>query len=199
MSVIPSDNVHQLTATDGETYPELTLVGWYTFGDEPVPWHMDMQMQFKKTIDGDQALFMLCHHDQLSESDSETKLPFTIYESFRQAGDGMEVDPPYESGVTKFRPITFASLETSPEEAVVLADVVQLASNASVVQPAPVSGPKPESKGKEKAVDAPEGESEPNYLTAEEEERKCARNWQGLSNVHQSSNHWPQKLLQSTC
>jgi hypothetical protein len=165
--------MHQLTTADGETYPELTLVGWYTFGDEPVAWHMGVHTQFKKTIDGDQALFMLCHHSQLSESDSETKLPFTIYESFRQAGDGMDVDPPYESGVTKFRPITFVSLETSPEEAIVLADVVQLAANASAVQPAPVSGPKTESKGKEKAVDAAEGESEQNHLTAEEEERKC--------------------------
>lgn len=157
-------------STDGETYPGLTLVGWYTFGDEPLSWHMDVQMQFKKSFECDDALFMLCHHNQISGSDSG-KLPFTIYESSLQDGDGMEVDSPYSGG--KFRPISFTSLETSPDEAIVLADVVQLATNANAAQQPSTPGPKADPKGKGKAVDAQEEGEPSNYLSAEDEDRKC--------------------------
>jgi hypothetical protein len=164
---------------DGETYPELTLVGWYTFGDEPLSWHMNVQMQFQKGFECDHALFMLCHHNQLLESDSESRLPFTIYESSSQEGDGMEVDsPPCESSAGKFRPITFASLETSAVEAIVLADVAQLATNAASAQQSSVPALQAESKGKEKAVDTDEGETEPsNYLSTGDEERKFNRSY----------------------
>jgi hypothetical protein len=157
-------------------------MGWYTFGDEPVPWHVDFQTRFKKEFECPHALFMLRHHNQLSESDGEENLPFTIYESSSQDGDGMEVDPPYEQLAAKFRQ-TFISLETSAEEAIVLADVVQLATNAAQQSSGPVATT--ESKGKGKAVDAQESEGEPNYLSAEEEEREFGQRWQSTSNAYQ--------------
>lgn len=148
-----------LTLTDGETYPELSLVGWYTFGDEPLPWHMHFQTRFKKEFECPHALFMLRHHSEPEEQDG---LPFAAYESSAPEAGSMEVDSP-EMLAASFRE-TFVSLETTAEEAIVLADIVQLATNAQPSS-APVSA---DTKGKGKAED----DAEPNYLTAEEEERK---------------------------
>jgi hypothetical protein len=161
-------------STDSETYPELSLVGWYTFGDEPLPWHATIQIQLKKKFECDSALFMLYHHNQLSGS-SGGKLPYTIYESFSsQESEGMEVDAPYQSGAMKFRPITFSSLETFPDEAIALADVVQLATNANAIQQPSLPGSKDQSKGKGKAIDRHHGNNgeQLNYLSAEDEDRE---------------------------
>jgi len=118
---------------DIETHPQLTLVGWYTFGVGPEQWHVRLHTQLRADFNCEPAIFLLYHPNKV-EASSNGKLPFTIYEniSVKESGS-MDVDYPDDNHSMKFCPITFA-IETAPAEAIALADIAQGATNAAAQQ-----------------------------------------------------------------
>jgi hypothetical protein len=165
-----------LTSEDGETFPSLSLVGWYTFGSSPTPWHARIQLQLRQQFECDSPIFLLYHWDQLNSNNVGGKLPFTVYESFApHESSAMDVDYADESQTIRFRPISY-SLETADDEAIALADIVHGATAASAVQQ--TSNQTQSEKDKrdidnEKTKSNSEDELElADYLSAEDEDSK---------------------------
>src|ERR1700761_1284382 len=161
--------VSMLTSQDGETFPSLTLVGWYAFGVIPTPWHARIQMQLRQEFECDSPIFLLYDWEQLNKNAVGGKLPFTLYESFSvQDSSGMEVDYGDESHTIKFRPITY-SLETTDDEAIGLADVVHGATAAIATQQS--SRPSQIEKDTEKSESKLDGNiEETSFLSPEDED-----------------------------
>jgi hypothetical protein len=97
---------------------------------------LNVQGQLLSTFQVDSPIFLLIH-DQLLKKSFEAgggTLPFTVYESFvpyNQADDDdkQEVDFPEKSQALRYRPLTY-TLDTSPDEAIALRDIVEQASLA---------------------------------------------------------------------
>jgi COP9 signalosome complex subunit 6 len=97
-----------------------------------------VQAQLSIDFECDSPVFVLLHANLLNEgSDSHTgKLPFTIYETFippqtSMSGEEMEVEYTDVSQALKYRSLVY-TLDTSPDEAIALRDVVEMAGIASI-------------------------------------------------------------------
>jgi hypothetical protein len=130
-----------------EVFPELGLVGWYTFGAAATSWHMVVQKQFIQVFDCESPILLLYQTHRLKGSGTDGNLPFDVYERVpAQVQDGgMDVDQD-----DKFRSISY-SLDTPTDEAIGLADIMQGATAANAIAETVSSDQKKESGTESKA------------------------------------------------
>jgi hypothetical protein len=97
-----------------------------------------VQAQLQADFECDSPAFLLLHDDKLDESSGHPtgKLPFTIYETFTPHSttardEEMDIEYSDISQSLRYRVLTY-TLDTSPDEAIALRDVVEQATVASI-------------------------------------------------------------------
>ncbi|KAF2674272.1 hypothetical protein BT63DRAFT_435411 [Microthyrium microscopicum] len=158
----------RMVKLQSEIHPALSLIGWYTVGSEPQPWHTGIQAQLKDSFECDSPIFLLYQPQVFKDNAVNGRLPFSMYEGIiTQTHDDGDMDVDYKQGSVppmKFRSISY-SLETAPDEAIGLADIMQGASTAIAIA-GTSSSSKETDKSKGKAKEQPK-----EIFTPEEDEQ----------------------------